>query len=395
MATILPRKRKDGSTGYMARIRIHEGGKLVHAETKTFSSKSAAKEWAKRREVELENPGALAAARQGEVSLASLVRWYIDTFESVSKWQRSKQSALEFLERHEIGKVNALELSTEILVDHARARRTSGVAGPTGRQRLHLDWRGHRGRKGRAIAALKPEVIDEARVLCTKLRLIGKSARRDRRPTNDELQKLDEHFRVRDRHRSTIVPMRPIMWFAIYSTRREAEICRLEWSDNDAIARTGLVRDAKHPRSKEGNHLRFKYVPEGWAIVEQQPRVSEYIFPYDPKTVCGAFTKACQFLGIVDLHFHDLRHEATSRLFERGYDIQEVAQFSLHRSWTELKRYTNLRPENLREIITLENGERVVREARVPVNTLPCPPASELVPWTRRPTRSPMFATPP
>lgn len=51
------------------------------------------------------------------------------------------------------------------------------------------------------------------------------------------------------------------MDFAITSTRREAEICRLEWRDNDKLNRTGMVRDAKHPRSKEGNHRRFKYTP--------------------------------------------------------------------------------------------------------------------------------------
>jgi site-specific recombinase XerD len=49
------------------------------------------------------------------------------------------------------------------------------------------------------------------------------------------------------------------------------------------------------------------------------------------------------------MHFHDLRHEATSRLFEKGYSIQEVAQFTLHESWATLKRYTHLRPENVPE----------------------------------------------
>lgn len=52
----------------------------------------------------------------------------------------------------------------------------------------------------------------------------------------------------------------------------------------------------------------------------------------------------------MDLRFHDLRDEATSRLFERGYQIHEVAQFTLHESWNELKRYTHLRPENVREL---------------------------------------------
>jgi integrase len=144
--------------------------------------------------------------------------------------------------------------------------------------------------------------------------------------------------------------MQAIMDFAIASARREAEICRLEWRDNDAATRTSLVRDAKHPTSKDGNHRRFKYTPEAWAIAANQPRTSGYIFPYDPKSVGAAFTRACHVLGIEDLRFHDLRHEATSQLFERGYQIHEVAQFTLHESWNELKRYTNLKPERVREL---------------------------------------------
>lgn len=53
--------------------------------------------------------------------------------------------------------------------------------------------------------------------------------------------------------------------------------------------------------------------------------------------------------SITDLRFHDLRHEATSRLFERGYSIQEVAQFTLHESWATLNRYTHLKPEDVPE----------------------------------------------
>ena len=55
-------------------------------------------------------------------------------------------------------------------------------------------------------------------------------------------------------------------------------------------------------------------------------------------------------LGIKDLRFHDLRQEATSRLSNAGYQIHEVAQFTLHDSWNELKRYANLKPENLRDL---------------------------------------------
>ena len=170
--------------------------------------------------------------------------------------------------------------------------------------------------------------------------------------------------------------MLDIMWFAIGSARREAEICRLEWTDNDVDGRTGLVRDAKHPTAKEGNHKRFKYTADAWKIVQRQPRTREYIFPYDPKSIGAAFTRACRVLGIADLRFHDLRHETTSRLFERGYQIHEVAQFTLHESWNELKRYTNLRPETLHALpnkpLVIEARSKPSRES----TTAPALPAN-------------------
>jgi hypothetical protein len=78
VATIRTRKRADGSCGYTAQIRIHDGKAVVHQEAKTFSRLAAAEKWAKAREVELEDPGTLLRAQEGELSLAALIRWYIE-----------------------------------------------------------------------------------------------------------------------------------------------------------------------------------------------------------------------------------------------------------------------------------------------------------------------------
>jgi hypothetical protein len=67
----------------------------------------------------------------GGVNLATLIRWYIDTFECISPWQRSKQSALEFLEGHPIGQTDPLTLTADVLIDHVRQRRLSGLCPST------------------------------------------------------------------------------------------------------------------------------------------------------------------------------------------------------------------------------------------------------------------------
>ena len=348
MATIKARRQANGTIRYTAVVRFRRGTTVLHHESKTFTHRSAALTWAKHREVELENPTALRQKQHATLTLAALIRWYVQTFETISQWQRSKQAHLKFLERHTIGKANVIDLTAATLINHVRTRRADG-AGPA-TVANDLVWIGVVLRAAKNVKELpvRPETTQEASSACRELRLIGKPRRRARRPTAHELARLQDYFVGRDRRSQ--IPMQAIVDFAIASARREAEICRLEWRDNDAATRTGLVRDAKHPTSKDGNHRRFKYTPEAWAIAANQPRTSGYIFPYDPKSVGAAFTRACHVLGIEDLRFHDLRHEATSQLFERGYQIHEVAQFTLHESWNELKRYTNLKPERVREL---------------------------------------------
>ena len=50
-----------------------------------------------------------------------------------------------------------------------------------------------------------------------------------------------------------------------------------------------------------------------------------------------------------DLTFHDLRHEATSRFFEKGFNVMEVAAITGHKTLQMLKRYTHLKAEELAE----------------------------------------------
>jgi integrase len=60
-----------------------------------------------------------------------------------------------------------------------------------------------------------------------------------------------------------------------------------------------------------------------------------------------AFNRAARRAEIEDFHFHDLRHEATSRLFEIGLNIMEVATITGHKDLRMLRRYTHLKAEDL------------------------------------------------
>ena len=94
MAYIKVRKQSDGSTRYTAIVRLRRDKTMVHQEARTFAHRVAASTWAKHREVVLEDPSALARVQHGAPTLAELIRWYINTFETISQWQRSKQTHL-------------------------------------------------------------------------------------------------------------------------------------------------------------------------------------------------------------------------------------------------------------------------------------------------------------
>ena len=154
---------------------------MIHQETKSFAHRAAAVTWARHREVQLEDPTALIQAQDGPQTLARVIRWCIDTFQSVSKWQRTKQTVLEFLERHQIGKSNPFALTTGILVDHIRSRRAEGACAATVAN--GLTWLGVVLRAAKSVKGLPvtPTIVDEARTACRELRLVGKSRKRDRR----------------------------------------------------------------------------------------------------------------------------------------------------------------------------------------------------------------------
>ena len=84
-------------------------------------------------------------------------------------------------------------------------------------------------------------------------------------------------------------------------------------------------------------------------LLKALPRsINGEVFPgVTTEAIKKAFIRATRRAEIDDFHFHDLRHEATTRLFERGLNIIEVSSITGHRDLQMLRRYTHLRAEDL------------------------------------------------
>lgn len=334
MGTIIERRRKDGTTGYTAQIVRKKAGKTVWNEVQTFDRKAAAKAWLARREAELAQPGAME--RQDDPPLAAVIDRYIA--ESKKAIGRTKAQVLRTIKESPIAELRCSEIGSADLIAFA-----SGlpVAPSTAQNYLsHL---------GAVFAIARPmwgyplnqQAIKDAFVVCGKMGITGKSLSRDRRPTLEELDRLMVHFGRVKANRPATAPMQKIIVFALFSTRRQEEITRITWTDYDKTR--VMVRDMKHPGDKAGNDTWCELPPEASAIIETMPKIERRIFPYSPDAISAAFTRACKALEIEDLHFHDLRHEGISRLFEMGRTIPQAASVSGHRSWQSLKRYSHMR----------------------------------------------------
>jgi len=137
--------------------------------------------------------------------------------------------------------------------------------------------------------------------------------------------------------------MHRVMGFALFSTRRQEEITRITWKGLDADHSRVFIPNMKHPGDKAGNDVWCNLPDPALMIALAMPKAKDRVFPYHSDTISAAFTRACKFLEIEDLRFHDLRHEGVSRLFETGLSIPQVAAVSGHRSWSSLQRYTHIK----------------------------------------------------
>lgn len=344
MGTITPRKRKDGSTGYKAQVRIKKDGKVVHQETETFDRKQVALAWIKRRETELSAPGALADTINPEPTLAQVITRYLEEIGAVKKIGRTKEMTLKQIAGTQLGTLKPSEIVSATLVDYARGRiMNDGVKPATVQNDLailapvfsiaHPAW---------GFKLDHAEMV-KARAVSRQLGLTNRAAERSRVPSMDELERIMAHFHDAGRRRKWMVPMLKLVAFAIFSTRRQEEILRIRWEDLNEEDRTVLVRDVKHPTKKVGNDVWCKLPDEAWQLVQSMPKVDERIFPFTTDAVSAQFTRACDWLEIEDLRFHDLRRAGVTRLFEMGWDIPRVAQVSAHKDWNMMRRYTNLK----------------------------------------------------
>ncbi|MBU2708638.1 site-specific integrase [Zooshikella marina] len=108
-----------------------------------------------------------------------------------------------------------------------------------------------------------------------------------------------------------------IVIFALETGMRRGEIARLQWKDVDLKKCTAIARNTKN-----GEDRTIPLSSKAIGILRQLPRdIIGQVFPIRADSITQAFDRCRQRAGIKNLRLHDLRHEATSRFFEKGLNI--------------------------------------------------------------------------
>jgi len=328
MASI--RKRGDK---YQARI--HRRGFPTLA--RTFLTHREAVHWARQNEVAVEQASIGRLVRR--VTLGELVERYLAQVTPAKKGAKAERNRLLAWQRSPLGKEWAEALRPQSLATWRNQRLSAGTAGATVRNDLNVLSAVYR---HAASEWGYPHLANPV----ARLKRPAPGKARTRRVTDEEMGHV--------KSATESAYLAALIDLAIETGMRLSELIELRWNHLDLDARTAFLPDTKNGHSRTvplstRAEQTLRSLRQG--VVQ---RLDGVLFPLTPHAVTVAFRRACKRVQrasggslAVNLRFHDLRHEAVSRLFERGLNPMEVAAISGHRSMQMLARYTHIRPTSL------------------------------------------------
>ena len=304
-------------------------------QNRTFATKLDAQTWARQLESEMDR-GVFIQRTAAEKTLLSevLERYRVEIFPRLARGGKSQLANLRHLDER-LGCISLAALDSSHVAKYRDERIQDGVSAQTIKHELGLlnrvlkacqiDWNIHLPR-GLATALVRQPALPPGR---------------DRRLQHDEEHRL---IKAAETYGGQIGQL---IRFALETALRRGEISKMRWEHVDFKTKVLLV-----PETKTGTPRRIPLSKNAMSILVALPRqIDGRIWDMAVDSITGAFNRVCAKAEISGLRFHDLRHEATSRLFEKSLNMMQVASITGHKTLGMLKRYTHLRAEDLVSLI--------------------------------------------
>lgn len=337
---------KRGEYQWQAKIRRQGKG----TQSKTFNTKADAEAWARQIEGEMDRGIFVSRVEAESTTLTVALERYAKEITPRKKGALQELTRIKRWQKHALGARYLASIKGSDLAKFRDDRRNDGKAENT--IRLDLALLSHffeTCRKDWSMEGLVNPVKN--------IRLPSGSKQRDRRLHGEERCYLTAAL-----EKSSRPIARSIVDLAIETAMRQSEILGLCWQNVDFSRKVAFLADTKNGESRS-----VPLSSKALTILTELTRPIDggQIFEISQDRLIRTFQRACivgktQYLKdcaeinqepakdfLDDLRFHDLRHEATTRFFELGLDMMEVASISGHKSLSMLKRYTHLRAEDL------------------------------------------------
>lgn len=318
--------RKRGPYQWQAQVR-KKGQPL---QTKTFETRALAEQWARTIEVEIDKGVFVSRAEAESTTLKELLERYLAEVTPLKKGAASETNRARALIRLPLARRYVAGIRG---VDIARYRdeRLRKVTPSTVKRDLVL--------LGHVFEVARKEWGIHVHNPVRDIRLPA-----DNRPRDRRLQ-AGEEARLLEACREARNPwLLPIVQLALETAMRQGELIRLHWEHIDLNRRTAHL-----PDTKNGEARTVPLSTTAVRVLRTLPRGlhGPVFLGLTTEAVKRAYIRAVRRASIENLRFHDLRHEATTRLFEKGLNIMEVASITGHKDLRMLRRYTHLKAEDL------------------------------------------------
>jgi integrase len=300
-------------------------------EVKSFSTKAEAQVWARTIESAMDQGTHHATHSARNILLTDLLNRYMEEVSPTKRSEQREKQAIQFMQRHKMTAYSMENLTPAIIAGYRDERLKTVSAGTIIRELSVLSSVISHARKEWGLPTGNP---------CALVRKPPSPQGRTRLLTLDEETLLLNELQP-VRRRSPW--MAPLVTLALETAMRRGELLSMQWEHLNLKAQTAFL-----PMTKNGTARVVPLSRKAVAVLQALPMNDiGPVFPLSYMVVNNCFVAACKRARIVDLHFHDLRHTATSRLAEKLPNVIELASVTGHQTIQMLKRYYHPKAEVL------------------------------------------------
>jgi integrase len=309
--------------------RVRRKGTLE--QTKSFLNRHDAERWARSIEVQIDKGSYVSASGAQRTSLRDLIHRYVKEVLPAMKGAKEDTIRLTAIARRDISKLALSSLTPELLGKHRDDRLQEVCANTVIREFAYLSSVINHARREWGMHMQNP---------LADVRKPASPAGRNRILTPEEQTKLLCAVKPKGRRSRWV---EPVVILALETAMRRGELLALEWRDIDLHHQTAQLHT-----SKNGEARTVPLSKRAISTLAHLPRhISGKVFPITHYALAAAFKRAVIDIGLMDVHFHDLRHNAITSIATKLPNLIELSAVTGHKSLRMLQRYYHPSPTEL------------------------------------------------